>query len=81
MWLFATTAEEHRNLVKALDDFGFDYVFPLCYRYQHEGDGEFARNNYQPDGPVRGRVYKVDGDEWSSDRGGAELFKIVLLEK
>ena len=64
---FATTTEEQRNVVRAVDDFGFDYVFPLRYRYQHKGDDEFAHNSYQPDGPVRGRIYKVDEDEWSSE--------------
>ena len=64
---FATTTEGHQNLVRALDDFGFDCVFPLRDRYQHEGDGEFARNSYQPDNPVRGRIYEVDEDEWSSE--------------
>ena len=53
--------------MRALDDLRFDYVFPLRYRYQHEVDNEFARNNYQLDGPVRGRIYEVDEDEWSSE--------------
>ena len=66
---FATAAEEHRNLVRALDDFGFNDVFLLRYRYQHEGDDEFARNSYQPDadGPVCGRIYEVNEDKWSSE--------------
>ena len=63
---FATPAEEKRNLVRAVDDLGFNYKV-VRVRYQYEGDDKFARDSYQPNVPVCGRIYEVDEDEWSSE--------------
>ena len=47
----ATTAEAAKDLVRAVDELGFNH--------------EVSRVRYQPDFPVRGRIY--EGDEWSSE--------------
>ena len=52
--------------MRVVDDLGFNYEV-LRGRYQHKGEETFARNSYQLDFPVRGRMSEVDEDEWSSE--------------
>ena len=65
---FATPAEAAKDLVRSVNDLGFNYEV-VRVRYQHEGNessvDKVARNSYRPDFPVRGRIY--EGDEWSHE--------------